>query len=81
MIDMQEIRINSSRFVQAPALFEQGKELYRSKGFAEAHALVYDMFPGIDSALIESILSGEIESYVRGSTVIYFLESEVTHER
>ena len=74
MITMREYRINGNVFVQAPALLEYGKKVYNSHGFAESYGLVYNMFPGITNGIVARILNGEIPTYSRGNTEIYFLE-------
>lgn len=80
MSTMREYRINGTAFLQAPALLAQGQRVYASQGFDESYGLVYTMFPGIPTTVVDCILRGDIQTYCRGNTVIYFLDEDTPNE-
>lgn len=81
--DMIELRINSSRFVNAKAQLDLGQGVYEQSGFAAAYVLVYTMFPGVHKSAVERVLNNDIEVHEvgsKGNLVIFFEPEDITYE-
>lgn len=83
---IHEFRFNSSRFVNATALFDQCRNVYREQGFAQSYEVAYNLFEGLDIPIgtIESMLAGTTEIPIAflksGAIEIFLTDEEMNYE-